>query len=67
MNDSKTQFMTNLVIREGINLNGSKVELVNSYKFLGHGLRIGRDNQTCEITRRIELEQCVLPTCLGRI
>lgn len=28
---------------------------MSSYKYLGYDLHIGRDNRTCEISRRIEL------------
>ena len=77
INGSKTQFMTNLVVSEGLNLNGSNLELVSSYKYLGHELRIGRDNQTCEINRRIGLAwagfgklqyvfKAHIPVCLKR-
>lgn len=55
VNKAKTQFMTNLVPSEHLFIDGKHIEQVNSYKYLGHEIRIGRDNQTCEINRRIGL------------
>ena len=34
---------------------GKEISQVTSYKYLGHEIRIGRDNQTCKIKRRIGL------------
>lgn len=77
INMAKTQYMTNLVMSENIKLEGYNIEQVTSYKYLGHELRIGRDNQTCEISRRIGLAWAAfgklqyifktnIPTCLKR-
>ncbi|XP_029658895.1 uncharacterized protein LOC115232884 [Formica exsecta] len=55
INDGKTQFMTNLVPSRNILLEGKEILQVTSYKYLGYEIRVGRDNQTCEIERRIRL------------
>lgn len=55
INFEKTKFMTNLVPNNTMESNGNKVEQVHKYKYLGHEIRIGKDNQTCEIRRRISL------------
>lgn len=44
MNMLKTKFITNLVLSEQIALGGNGIEEVNSYKYLGHEIRINRDN-----------------------
>lgn len=53
INIRKTKLMTNLVAGENIWVNNWKSEQVYSYKYLGHGIRLGRDNQTCEIDSSI--------------
>lgn len=55
INTNKTQYMTNLVMSEAIKIDGISIEQVGSYKYLGHEISIGRDNQTREISRRIGL------------
>lgn len=55
INFSKTQLMTNLVLSEGVCIDGMQIEEVTSYKYLGHELRINKDNQTHELARRIGL------------
>lgn len=40
--------MTNLVPSH-------KIELVSSYKYLGNEIKIGRDNQTYDLLRRMSL------------
>ena len=55
INTSKTQFMTNLVVSDKIQIEGYNIDQVTTYKYLGHEIRLGRDNQTCEIYRRIGL------------
>lgn len=57
INYSKTKMMTNLVPSELIKVDGSRIELVEKYIYLGHEVRISRDNQTCELTRRVTLGQ----------
>jgi len=55
INFSKTQSMTNLVHAKNISVDGKDIEPVTSYKHLGHEMKIARDNQTCELVRRISL------------
>lgn len=55
INTSKTQFMTNLVPNSNLLIEGKDIQQVTSYKYLGHEIRIGRDNQTCELERQIGL------------
>lgn len=43
--------MTNPVPNNNLFVNGEKVELITSYKYFGHEIRIGRDNQTLKLTR----------------
>lgn len=77
INVSKTQLMTNLVLSEGVYIDGIQVEETTSYKYLGHEIRINRDNQTHELMRRIGLTWAAfgnlrhvfkadLPICLKR-
>lgn len=55
INYSKTKMMTNLVFSEPMKLENMEVEAVEKYTSLGHEVRISRDNQTCELSRRISL------------
>ncbi|KAH1028359.1 hypothetical protein HUJ05_001719 [Dendroctonus ponderosae] len=55
INIGKTKFMTNLVANENLTVNNLNIEQVYSYKYLGHEIRLGRDNQTCEIGGRTGL------------
>lgn len=55
INITKTQFMTNLVPSCNLILEGKEIQYVTSYKYLGHEIRLTRDNQTCELNRRIGL------------
>lgn len=55
INFSKTKYMTNLVMSEGLTVAGRFIEEVTSYKYLGHEIKIARDNQTCELYRCIGL------------
>ena len=77
MNISKTKYMTNLVPSEQIFIGDKKVALVNKYNYLGHEIQISRDNQTCEIKRRVTLSWAAygkladvfrsnMPQCLKR-
>ena len=77
INSSKTQYMTNLVMSGNISLSGNEVQQVSSYKYLGHEIRVGRDNQTVEFQRRIgltwaafgslkEVFRSDIPVCLKR-
>jgi len=47
--------MTNLVHAKNISVDGKDIEPVTSYKYLDHEIKIGRDNQICELVRRISL------------
>ena len=55
INIGKTKFMTNLVASKNLTVSNLNIEQVYSYKYLGHEIRLGRDNQTCELDRRIGL------------
>lgn len=55
INFAKTQFMTNLVLSQNISVDNAYIEQVVRYKYLGHELKITRDNQTSELHRRIGL------------
>lgn len=55
INYSKTKTMTNLVFSEPLKLQNTEIEAVEKYIYLGHKVRISRDNQTCELSRRISL------------
>lgn len=55
INFSKTKIMTNLVMSERIKIENTQIEEVDKYVYLGHEMRISRDNQTCELHRRINL------------
>ncbi|KAL3283461.1 hypothetical protein HHI36_006605 [Cryptolaemus montrouzieri] len=47
--------MTNLITSENIQIGDAEIEEVHAYKYLGHEIKISRDNQTCEIFRRVGL------------
>jgi len=47
--------MTNLVPSEQIEMDRSTIELVEKYIYLGQEVRISRDNQTCELSRRVTM------------
>ncbi|CAH1224416.1 unnamed protein product [Diabrotica balteata] len=53
MNLNKTKVMTNQNIT--IDLDGSEIESVEEYIYLGHTIKLGKQNQTAEITRRIRM------------
>jgi len=55
INIGKTKFMKVPVANENLTVNNLNIEQVYSYKYLGHKIRLERDNQTCEIGRRIGL------------
>lgn len=48
---SKTNVMTNLVLNGNISFKNSQIMRANSYVYLGHEIRIGRDKLTCEMNR----------------
>lgn len=77
INMTKTQIMTNLVLNRNVSIAGRDIEQTVAYKYLGHEIRLGRDNQTCELPRRIGLTWAAfgklnyifkssLPVCLKR-
>ncbi|CAG9826377.1 unnamed protein product [Diabrotica balteata] len=47
--------MTNLIVIEDICVGTRSIDQVMAYKYLDHEIRIGKDNQTVEILRRIRL------------
>jgi len=55
MNMSKTKVMTNIDGASPIKIEDGEIEIVDSYKYLGHDMKLGLDNQTTEIKRRIGL------------
>ena len=38
--------MTNLVLAKNISTYGTQIEQVYTFKYLGHEIKLGRDNQT---------------------
>lgn len=55
INFQKTKFMTNLVASSNMEIERNEVKQVYEYKYLGHEIRVGKDNQTYEVHRRISL------------
>lgn len=55
INKQKTKVMTNLIIGGNTTIDNETLKEVREYKYLGHELRITRDNQTYELQRRISL------------
>lgn len=53
MNLSKTKVIG--VDGQVISVDGVTIENVSQYIYLGHNIRMGRDNQTTELKRRIRL------------
>lgn len=53
MNIAKTKIISNT--KEQIYIDGTKLENVEEYIYLGHVIKIGKENQTAEIKRRIKL------------
>ncbi|XP_072388223.1 uncharacterized protein [Diabrotica undecimpunctata] len=56
INYQKTKMMTNLVPSHPLRVEDVEIEIVDSYIYLGHTVKISRDNQTAELLRRITLE-----------
>jgi len=52
---TKTEIMTNLVLGGSVRVGGEIVTETTAYKYLGHEIRIDRDNQTSDLDRRIGL------------
>src|ERR1700743_2572209 len=55
MNLSKTKVMTNIADDREIKIGDTTIERVDSYMYLGYKLKLGLDNQTAEVKRRIGL------------
>lgn len=56
MNLDKTKIMTNMNGHNiNITVNQTTIEQVGKYVYLGQEIRMGKENQTCEIFRRIKL------------
>ena len=55
MNLSKTKIMTNIDDDRDIKIGDTVIERVDHYVYLGHKLKLGLDNQTAEVKRRIGL------------
>lgn len=55
MNLSKTKIMTDISTDRAVEIRNEAIELVESYKYLGHTIKLGLGNQTAEVTRRIGL------------
>lgn len=53
MNITKTKIISNT--EEPIYIDGTQLENVEEYIYLGHAIKIGKENQTAEIKRRIRL------------
>lgn len=46
-------YLANLIASNNLRIDGEEIEQVHEYNYLGREIRIGSDNQTCEIFRRI--------------
>src|ERR1700761_4130181 len=55
MNLSKTKIMTNIDDDRDTKIGDTIIERVDSYVYLGHKLKLGLNNQTAEVKRRIGL------------
>lgn len=55
INLTNTQIMTNKILSKNVNIDGPHIEQTASYKYLDHETRNSRENQTCELYRRIGL------------
>lgn len=55
INFEKYKIMTNIVPSDQIQINNNEIELVDKCAYLGHEIRITRDNQACELNRRTTL------------
>lgn len=55
MNMKKTKIMTNTQEDRNVRIDNCILEKVNEYIYLGQILKLGKDNQTAEIQRRIRL------------
>lgn len=55
MNYTKTKTMTNTQDNRCLTVDGTKIEAVNEYVYLGQIIKINKENQTAEIKRRVRL------------
>lgn len=55
INIQKTKMMTNTENQNNVTINGSPLETVKEYIYLGQVIKLGKENQTAEITRRSKL------------
>ena len=55
MNLSKTKIMINIDDDRDIKIGDTIIQRFDSYVYLGHKLKVGLDNQTAEVKRRIGL------------
>jgi hypothetical protein len=53
MNVDKTKILS--PTQEKISINNKNIEVVNDYVYLGHKIKLGKENQTAELSRRIGL------------
>ncbi|XP_056631459.1 uncharacterized protein LOC130441698 [Diorhabda sublineata] len=51
INFNKIKMMTNLVLRQPPNVDNKDIQMVESYIYLEHEIKITRDNQTTELSR----------------
>lgn len=65
--EDKCLFMTNLVPTKCLSVNSRRVELRTLYRYLGHDIGIGQDNQTVELTRRINLTWIAFGNLRGEV
>jgi len=55
INFSKTKYITNLGPSRNIKFDRGDLDLVNKYVYLGHEIRMSRDNQTAQLNRIINI------------
>lgn len=55
MNMNKTKIITKTGENMNININGTKLEQVEEYIYLGQRIKLNKENQDTEIRRRIKL------------
>jgi len=78
INTQKTKIMTNLVLGETLTLGRHNIDEVREYRYLGHDIKIHRDDQTQKLQRRVGLGWAAygklngvfksdIPICLKRV
>lgn len=55
INYGKIKMVTNLVPNEPTTFEDSPIDIVDTYAYLDHEIRLTTDNQTCELLRTISL------------